>query len=176
MNSNHFNYIQGKIWILGDNINTDDIVPSHVLTIQENSQIISATLENLIPNFSQLVNPGDWIIAGKNFGCGSSREEAVFVLKELKLGGIIAQSFARIFYRNAINSGFLVISYGKPNEIGTKGDKIKVDLIHSQIINESTKLTFNFSPFPKFLLELLKAGGLLNYNKQLKNPSFDKNR
>ncbi len=155
--------IRGKIWILGDNVNTDDIVPSHVLTCQNKSTLVSATLKEKIPNFSNVVSAGDWIIAGKNFGCGSSREEAVFVLKELMIGGIIAQSFARIFFRNAINLGLPVITIANSYDIGNQGEEISVDIEASTVKNLNSSFTATFSPFPPFLLRIFQAGGLISY-------------
>lgn len=161
--------ISGSLWILGDDINTDDIVPSHVLTCQDESKIINATLEFKLPNFSCDVSPGDWIMAGKNFGCGSSREEAVFVLKELRIGGIIAQSFARIFFRNAINLGLPVITLNDAPNIGDKGDNITVHLTKGIITNLVSKKNYQFEPFPEFIQEILSFGGLLSYLQQ-KSP------
>lgn len=156
----------GFLWVLGDEINTDDIVPSHVLTCQDESELVQATLEYKIPRFSCDVSPGDWIVAGKNFGCGSSREEAVYVFKKLKIDGIIAHSFARIFFRNAINLGLPVISMENALQIGEKGDKIKVDLENGSISNLNSIRNFEFTPFPEFIQKIISVGGLLNYLRE----------
>ena len=98
-------YIEGRIWVLGDDVNTDIIVPSRVLTERDREKMLAATLEVAIPDFYRKVKRGDIIVAGKNFGSGSSREEAVYVLKELGIAAVIAESFSRIYYRNCINQG-----------------------------------------------------------------------
>ena len=157
-NSNETIY-SGRIWKLGDAIDTDLIVPSRVLTEQNPQKILSATLELIFPNFSKDVKPGDIIVAGINFGCGSSREEAVFVLKELGISCLIAESFARIFFRNSINLGLPPISFAKSHEIGSHGDFLEIDLTGGKIRNISQNTSWNFNPFPNFLRELLDQGG-----------------
>jgi 3-isopropylmalate/(R)-2-methylmalate dehydratase small subunit len=157
--------IQGKIWLLGSNVSTDMIVPSRVLTTSDENELIAATLENEIPHFADRVSPGDFIVAGSNFGCGSSREEAVFVFKKLKLGGIIATSFARIFYRNAINLGFPVISVENPKQIGIQGEVIQVNLELATIQNIIQDKKFKFTPFPPFIQNFIKLGGAIEWLK-----------
>ncbi len=158
--------ISGRIWVLGDNIDTDLIVPSRVLTDSDPAELLSATLENLIPEFALNVKEGDILVAGRNFGCGSSREEAVFVLKELGVAAIVAKSFARIFFRNCINLGLPAIEPQRPNfkvtDIGDQGDIIEINFQTGQISNPKQKTrALNFEPFPPFLAEILKAGGIL---------------
>ena len=157
--------IQGKIWLLGSNVSTDMIVPSRVLTTSDENELIAATLENQFPHFADHVSPGDFIVAGSNFGCGSSREEAVFVLKKLKLGGIIASSFARIFYRNAINLGFPVISFKNSKQIGIQGEDIQVNLETATIQNLNKKIEYDFPPFPTFSQHFIKLGGAIEWLK-----------
>ncbi|HMB66004.1 MAG TPA: hypothetical protein VKO42_03935, partial [Patescibacteria group bacterium] len=143
------NTIEGKIWVLGDNINTDLIVPSKVLTEQDPRNMVKATLEIPLPEFSEQAEKGDIIVAGSNFGCGSSREEAVYVLKVLGISAIVAKSFSRIYYRNCINLGISPIMYKDPsgtfqqkvkgtaNPIGTQGDVIKINRESGEIQNIS---------------------------------------
>jgi 3-isopropylmalate dehydratase small subunit len=155
----------GKLWKVGDNIDTDQIVPSRVLTTDNKKELLQATLELVLPEFSQKVNTGDILVAGKNFGCGSSREEAVYVLKELKVGAVIAKSFARIFYRNSINLGLPAINYSNPHELGNQGDILEINLSSAKIINKKINKTFNFRPFPPYLMQFIEHGGALNLFK-----------
>ena len=165
--------IKGKIWILGDSINTDQIVPSRVLTEQDPNKLIAATLENEIPEFAQNVKKGDFIVAGKDFGSGSSREEAVFVFKELGLAGIIAESYSRIYFRNCINLGLPpIIAFQEdtripvsPTEIGVNGDQIIINFTTGALKNSTTGKTFVFDHFPIFLQKYLDHGGVIEYLK-----------
>lgn len=166
--------LKGRIWIVGDSIDTDLIVPSRVLTEQDPEKMLEATLELVIPDFYKKVKKGDFIIAGKNFGCGSSREEAVYVLKQLGVGGIIAFSFARIFFRNCINLGLLpiVIKEEKgsqsftPSDLGNQGDLISIDLIKSTIFNHNSNKKFTFHPFSPFLQSFIDKNGAVSYIKE----------
>ncbi|QEE17829.1 3-isopropylmalate dehydratase [Promethearchaeum syntrophicum] len=166
--------LEGRIWIVGDSIDTDLIVPSRVLTEQNSEKMLEATLELVIPDFHKLVKKGDFIIAGKNFGCGSSREEAVYVLKQLGVGGIIAFSFARIFFRNCINLGLLPIvikkengsSYSIPSDLGNQGDLISIDLKNNVIYNHISNRKFTFHPFTPFLQKYLDKNGAFFYVKE----------
>jgi 3-isopropylmalate/(R)-2-methylmalate dehydratase small subunit len=160
--------IKGRIWILGDSIDTDLIVPSYVLTEKDPQKMASATLESIIPDFSKQVKPGDIIIGGKNFGCGSSREEAVFVLKTLGIKSIIATSFARIFYRNAINLGLppvifsdLQVQFPNSCTFGQKMDSIIIDLRAGSIKDEKKNKKWQFTGFPPLLMKILDAGGAI---------------
>ncbi len=153
--------ISGRAWKLGDNIDTDLIIAGPYLTIRDEEELISHALEALIPNFADQVCVGDIIVAGTNFGTGSSREEAVFILKRLGIRVIVAESFARIFYRNAINLGFLAIQIeGISSEFAT-GDNYVLKLKESTIQNTRTGNTFSFEPLPDFLMEIYRAGGAL---------------
>jgi 3-isopropylmalate/(R)-2-methylmalate dehydratase small subunit len=161
--------MKGQIWIVGDSIDTDLIVPSHVLTESDPKKQILAVFETIIPYFAQNVRQGDIIVGGKNFGCGSSREEAVFVLKTLGITTIIAKSFARIFYRNAINLGLipliipnLEIFNDHHSSIGDLGDIIMIDILKGVISNVSHNLQIQFKPFPRKLYEIVHAGGAIN--------------
>ncbi|MHA1674450.1 MAG: LeuD/DmdB family oxidoreductase small subunit [Promethearchaeota archaeon] len=158
--------IKGRIWVLGDAIDTDLIVPSRVLTEQDPTKLIAATLENVIPSFADKVQPGDIIIAGTNFGCGSSREEAVFVLKELGVQAIIASSFARIFFRNAINLGLPPIKVADAPSLGIQGDVLEILWQEGIIHNHTQNIQRNFPPFPPFLQNYVISGGALNLLRQ----------
>jgi 3-isopropylmalate/(R)-2-methylmalate dehydratase small subunit len=157
--------IKGRIWKLGDSVDTDVIVPSRVLTEQDEKKLLAATLENVKPAFTKDVSIGDVIIAGKNFGCGSSREEAVFVLKKLGIRAIIAKSFARIFYRNCINLGLppILLLEGKPESLGEEGQTLEIDFEKGTILSQHTKKQHKFLPFPPFVQDILSAGGAIPY-------------
>lgn len=158
--------LEGRIWLLGDQIDTDLIVPSHVLTEQDPQKILNATFESIFPNFASQVQPGDILVAGKNFGCGSSREEAVFVLKQLGITAVIAESFARIYFRNCINLGLYPITLAERGPIGAHHDKIHIDFSTGTIENLSTQQKMNFHPYPPFIRHYLEQEGAIT---QLKN-------
>jgi 3-isopropylmalate/(R)-2-methylmalate dehydratase small subunit len=154
--------IKGKVFLFGDNVNTDDIVPHQYLTLRDDSELAQHTLENIKPNFAQNVKEGDIIVAGKNFGSGSSREEAVNVLKTLGIKAVIAESFARIYFRNLINLGILAIKISDVRHKFDEGDLIKISLEESKIVNETKGIEIEIDKIPTFLVEILEAGGILN--------------
>lgn len=150
--------IQGKVWKFGDNIDTDVIIPGRYLRTFSLDELASHAMEGVDSNFAKNVENGDIIVANENFGCGSSREQAPVVLKHSGVAAVVAKSFARIFYRNAINIGLPVIVA----EINAdNGDILKIDLEEGTIINVTTDETFKIEPFKKFMLDILKKGGLV---------------
>lgn len=158
------NVIEGRAWTYGDNINTDVIFPGkYTYTVQDPAKMPQHALEDLDPSFRESVQPGDIIVAGKNWGCGSSREQAVICLKEIGIGALVAESFARIYYRNCINNALPAIIC--PEIIGTiqKGVILKIDLEQGQIVN--SEKTFNFTPLPASIQEIFNAGGLVEYTR-----------
>ncbi len=158
-----------RIWKYGDNINTDMLFPGkYVYNCSSPDEIIPHLLEDLDSSFSKSVRKGDIILAGKNFGCGSSREQPVTGLKAIGIKAIIAESFARIFYRSAINQGLLLIECPEAVKTYSAGDLIKLDVDSGNIIVGGK--SFSFPAPPQEILEIRKAGGLLNYTrKKLKN-------
>ena len=158
--------IKGRVHKFGDNINTDDIIAAKYLVTTDIKELGKHCLENIASNFSGKVNKSDIIIAGKNFGCGSSREHAPLALKGCGIAAVIARSFAGIFFRNAINIGlpFLQLSQKDINSI-KDGDLLEIDLANGIIKNLSRNKTLKSQPFPKFLQEIIKKGGLMNYIK-----------
>ena len=161
--------MQPRVWIFGDNIDTDVIFPGkYTYTVSDPDEMAKHALEDLDPTFAKTVQEGDIIVAGKNFGCGSSREQAAFALKYAGVSGIIAKSFARIFFRNAINAGLLAIEHcGCVDAIGTDS-RVAIDLSRNVIIVDDSE--FSFSPFPKQVLQILNEGGLLQHVRKMLQP------
>ena len=156
--------ICGKAWKFGDGIDTDQIIPSQYLMLGTIKEMVEHTFEPVDPDFSKKVKVGDIVVAGKNFGCGSSREQAPAVLKELGIKAIIAKSFSRLFFRNSITNGLIVIECPKAVDSIKRNDIIKIDLEDNKIITKDK--TFFFQKFPENVQDILKAGGLINYMKK----------
>ncbi len=162
-------FIEGYVYILGDDINTDDIVPSHTLTMRDSNAMAEYTLEFIDPNFTEKSAKQKILIAGSNFGTGSSREEAVNVFKILGIKAIIARSFARIYFRNLINNGIPGITLNWKDASFSDGDLIKIDLSRGIIENQTKNLILEFPKLPKFLTEILNEGGIIKkLQKRLK--------
>lgn len=155
--------ISGKVWKYGDHINTDLIIPGRYLDNYDLAHLASHAMEDVDPTFARSVQKGDIIVAGRNFGCGSSREQAPLSLKAAGVGAIIAGSAARIFYRNSINVGLPLIICPEAARILSHGDKVDIDLAKGTIRNERTGETVRFVPPPHFLLAILEDGGLVPY-------------
>ncbi|MEA2065254.1 MAG: 3-isopropylmalate dehydratase small subunit [Patescibacteria group bacterium] len=143
-----------------DNINTDEIIPARYLNCDNEAELAKHAMEDIDKDFTQNVQQGDFIIAGKDFGCGSSREHAIWALRGAGVKGIIAKSFARIFYRNAINNGFLAIECSELNDDLKTGDEIEVNLEQGFFTVNDKK--YNFSPIPEFVKKIMDKKGLLN--------------
>ena len=158
--------IKGYAYILGDDISTDDIVPSHTLTMRDSNDMVKHTLEFIDPYFSKNVDKGNIIIAGENFGMGSSREEAVHVFKLLGIKAVVAKSFARIYFRNLVNNGMPAINLKWEVNQFAKEDVIEISLLEGIIINKSKNYTFNFEKIPEFLMDILENDGVLNQLKK----------
>jgi methanogen homoaconitase small subunit len=155
--------IVGRVWKFGDDIDTDVIIPGKYLRTKDMQIFAAHAMEGIDPEFAKKVKPGDIIVAGSNFGCGSSREQAPLALKYAGVACIIAKSFARIFFRNAINVGLPLLEA----EIDCKeGDEVKVDLLRGEIIVPE-KGTFKGNKLPDFLLEILTDGGLVEHRKKV---------
>jgi 3-isopropylmalate/(R)-2-methylmalate dehydratase small subunit len=170
MNSNQT--ISGKAWRYGSNINTDLIIPGRYLTLIEPEELAKFAMADLDPMFAKNVKSGDIIVAGENFGCGSSREQAAMCLKAAGISAVVAVSFARIFYRNAINQGLLVLISPDAINIVESGDEVKLDLNTGQLLNLQNNSTAELEPIPKFLQNLVEAGGIIPY---LKNKLHNQN-
>ena len=157
--------IKGRVWKYGDNINTDIIYPGKYTYIScTPEEMAEHALEVLDPDFSGSVVSGDVIVAGKNFGCGSSREQAAQCIKYAGIGAVIGKSFARIFFRNAINNGLPVIESEEASEHLVKGEKISINTTKG-VIKAGTR-EFKFNPLPDFFSEIIKCGGIIPYTKR----------
>ncbi len=146
-----------------DHINTDEIIPARYLNTDDQQELAKHCLEDLDKGFVNKVKAGDCIVAGEDFGCGSSREHAVWAIRGAGVQTVIAKSFARIFYRNAINNGFYVIECSHAVDGITDGDELEIDFKHGNIRNISKGVTYSSLPLPTFASEIINAGGLLNY-------------
>ena len=152
--------ISGKTWTFGENIDTDVIIPGRYLRTFNPQDLADHVLEGERPDFTKNVQKGDIIVAGDNFGCGSSREQAPVAINTAGVDSIVAKSFARIFYINAINIGLPVIV----SDIEAKdGDIIKIDLSKGSLVNETSGESVSFEPFKQFMLNILEDGGLVNH-------------
>lgn len=158
--------IKGEVWKLGDNISTDIIIAGPYLTLRKLDEMASHVLEEAIPEFAKKVKKDAILVAGKNFGCGSSREIAPVLLKHLKVGAIVAESFARIFFRNAINIGLPVIECKEISSKVENGHQLEVNLANGEIKNLSTGETYHGTRLPSFMLEIIEAGGALEALKR----------
>lgn len=157
--------LKGRVWKLGDDVDTDLIIPGPYLSLRDMDILASHVLEEAIPDFAENVKPGDIIIAGKNFGCGSSREIAPLLLKYLKIGAVVAESFARIFFRNAINIGLPLIECKGISRV-KQNQQLEVDIVLGEVRNLSTGETYKGTKLPDFLLEIIEAGGALEALKR----------
>ncbi len=157
--------IRGRVWKYGDNVNTDVIFPGkYTYTVSEPAEMPAHALEDLDPSFAGGVKPGDIIIAGKNWGCGSSREQAVTCLKEGGLGAIIAESFARIYYRNCLNAALPALICSEAVQTIQDGEQIEIDLDKGEI--RTSKGIYTFNPLPDVVREIFNAGGLIAHTKK----------
>ena len=156
-----------RIWKFGDNVDTDQIIPAEYLTTGDAKKLAAHAFAKVRPEFSKEVKQGDVIVAGENFGCGSSREHAPRALLGAGIRCVIAKSFARIFFRNAINIGLHLIEADIYDRI-EEGDEIEIQFEEGIIKNLTKNEEYQFKPLPEFMQRLLKSGGLINYIKKLK--------
>ncbi len=158
--------IEGKVFKYGDNVDTDVIIPARYLNTANAKELALHCMEDIDTTFVKRVELGDIMVAGANFGCGSSREHAPLVIKTCGTGCVIAKSFARIFYRNAINIGLPILECPEAVDGISDGDKVAVDFDSGEIKNLTTGKTFKAHPFPPFIQSIIKSGGLLNSLKE----------
>lgn len=163
------NQAHGTVLKYGDNVDTDVIIPARYLNSFDAKELASHAMVDIDPTFTKRVKPGDILVARKNFGCGSSREHAPLALKTAGISCIIADSFARIFYRNAINIGLSILECPQAAKAIQEGDEVQVDFDSGIITDITTNQTFQSVPFPPFMQELIAQGGLVNYVNQKGN-------
>lgn len=153
----------GKALKYGDNVDTDVIIPARYLAIQDREELATHCMEDIDKDFINKLNKGDIMIAGKNFGCGSSREHAPLVIKVAGVSCVIAKTFARIFYRNAINIGLPIIECDEASERIEDGDEVSIDFDSGVITNVTKSETYQGQPFPEFMQKIIASEGLVNY-------------
>jgi 3-isopropylmalate/(R)-2-methylmalate dehydratase small subunit len=151
------------VWKYDDNINTDYIIPGKYMELTDPEEMATHAMEGIDPDFAKLVEKDDIVVGGSNFGCGSSREHAPLALKYAGVGCVLAESFARIFYRNCINIGLAGLECPGIHEIVNKGDKLEVNVTSGSVKNLTTGSELKFKPLPEFMVAVLNAGGLAQY-------------
>lgn len=155
--------VSGRAWVFGGNVDTDQIIPAEYLVTGDSKELARHAFEKVRADFAKNVKAGDVIVAGENFGCGSSREHAPRALIGAGVACVVAKSFARIFYRNSINIGLPLIQADLP---ASDGDEIVVDFAKGVVENKTKKIKATFPPLPEFLLKLITAGGLVEYTRK----------
>ncbi|RJS89604.1 3-isopropylmalate dehydratase small subunit [Candidatus Bathyarchaeota archaeon] len=158
--------IEGRVWKYGDNVNTDVILPGKYLVITDPVELGRHAMEGVDRDFSRKVRRGDVIVGGRNFGCGSSREHAPLALKAVGVGAVVAESLARIFYRNAINLGLPALECRGVSGLVQEGDLIVVDVLRGEVRNPRTGRSLRITPLPEFIVSILRAGGLIPYLRE----------
>jgi len=156
----------GTVWKYGDNVDTDVIIPARYLNMSTVEELVPHCMEDLDSTFLTGIHPGDIVVAGDNFGCGSSREHAPLALKGAGISCVVACSFARIFYRNAINIGLPIVECPEAVAGTQKGHRLEVDLKSGEVCNLTSGQTYRAKPYPPFMMALIEAGGLVPYTRQ----------
>jgi 3-isopropylmalate/(R)-2-methylmalate dehydratase small subunit len=164
--------LRGKAWKYGDDVNTDVIFPGkYTYTVNDPDEMAEHALEDLDPDFARNVQENDVIVAGKNFGCGSSREQAATCLKFAKVGAVVAKSFARIFFRNAINTGLALIQSPEAAEAIENGETVAIDFEKGELSCNAG--VFHFAPLPEFVMGIIRDGGLIPHTKKALGKQTD---
>lgn len=158
----------GKVLKYGDNVDTDVIIPARYLNSFDAKELASHAMVDIDPTFVERVEVGDIMVAGKNFGCGSSREHAPLALKTAGVSCVIAKSFARIFYRNSINIGFVILECEEAADDIDEGNIVEVDFDTGKIYNQTKHKEYQAQPFPEFLQKMIQVNGLVNYVNEKK--------
>ncbi|NLS79611.1 MAG: 3-isopropylmalate dehydratase small subunit [Chloroflexi bacterium] len=158
--------LKGRVWKYGDNVDTDAIIPARYLNMSTAAELAEHCMEDIDLSFVQEVKPGDIVVGGNNFGCGSSREHAPLALKGAQVSCVVAKSFARIFFRNAINIGLPILECPAAVDGTQAGQTLEVELETGTIRNVDTGAVFHAEAFPPFMLDLIRAGGLVEYTKE----------
>jgi 3-isopropylmalate/(R)-2-methylmalate dehydratase small subunit len=160
--------MKGKAWKFGDNIDTDLIIPARYLNTSDPEELAKHCMEDADPEWVRKMKKGDFIVGGENFGCGSSREHAPIAIKAAGVSAVIAKSFARIFYRNAINIGLPILESNEAADKIKEGDEVEVNLESGEIKDLTKNQSFKAQPFPEFMQKIIDAGGLISYLKHKK--------
>jgi 3-isopropylmalate/(R)-2-methylmalate dehydratase small subunit len=158
--------ISGRAWIFGDHVDTDIIIPVRYCGSSKREELGPHAMAGLDPGFASRISPGDILVAGQNFGCGSSRENAPLALQGAGIGAVVALSFGRIFFRNAINVGLPIFESSEVAGSCSEGDLLRILPAEGRLINETSGKSFRFSAYPDRLSEIIECGGLVNYVKQ----------
>ncbi len=158
--------MKGNVWKFGDDVDTDAVIPGRYLVLNTPEELAHHTFEGVRPDFAGNVQKNDIIVAGNNFGCGSSREHAPIALKGTEISCVIAKSFARIFFRNAINIGVALLECPDTDSID-EGDELDIDLANGTINNITKGETYQATPLPEFVRGIMDAGGLIEYTRKL---------
>ena len=159
---------QGTVFKFGDNVDTDVIIPARYLNSSDPKELAQHCMEDIDKDFVKKVSKGDIIVANKNFGCGSSREHAPIAIKAAGVSCVIAETFARIFYRNAINIGLPIIECEEAAKAIEAGDEVEIDFDSGMIYDKTKKTSYQGQPFPEFMQKIIAAGGLVNYTNSRK--------
>jgi 3-isopropylmalate/(R)-2-methylmalate dehydratase small subunit len=154
---------KGKAWKFGDDVNTDLIIPGKYLELVDPEEMAEHAMEGIDPGFPEKIQKGDIVVGGTNFGCGSSREHAPLALKYAGVSAVVAESFARIYYRNSINIGLPALECPGITEAVDDGDVVEIDITNGTVKNVRTGAELRFTPLPGFMVEILKEGGLVTY-------------
>jgi 3-isopropylmalate/(R)-2-methylmalate dehydratase small subunit len=158
--------VQGRVWKLGNNVDTDQLAPGRYLSLTDPKELAAHCLEGLRPEFAKEARPGDIVVAGENFGCGSSREHAPIALKALGISCLVSSSFARIFFRNCINLGLPALTSSEAAAGISDGDEVRIDLDSGQIENLTRASVFQSPPLPPFLTRIIRVGGMTEYVRE----------
>lgn len=154
---------RGRVWMFGDDVNTDLIIPGKYLELVDPEEMAEHAMEGIDPEFPKKIQKGDIVVGGTNFGCGSSREHAPLALKYAGVSAVVAESFARIYYRNSINIGLPALECPGIVEAVDDGDVVEVDITSGTVKNVRTGAELSFTPLPGFMVEILREGGLVTY-------------
>jgi 3-isopropylmalate/(R)-2-methylmalate dehydratase small subunit len=157
--------VKGRVWKFGDDIDTDIIIPGRYLVLTDEKELAACAMEGCDPEFAKKVKPGDIMVGGRNFGCGSSREHAPIAIKGAGISAVVAESFARIFYRNAINIGLPLIEVKGISKHVSEGDELEINMEKGILKNLTTGEDFRIEGLPPFMVEILNKGGLIPYLK-----------
>ncbi|MGD2175409.1 MAG: 3-isopropylmalate dehydratase small subunit [Candidatus Brocadiaceae bacterium] len=158
--------MRGKCWTFGNDVNTDEIIPARYLNVTDEAELAAHCMEGIDEEFADRVGPGDLLVGGRNFGCGSSREHAPICIKAAGIQCVVAESFARIFFRNAINVGLPIAECPEAAQEAETGDEIEVDLQAGRIVNHTKGKAYSFPRFSAQLQAIIDAGGLIPYARQ----------